>query len=50
MGNELQIIVTAAMATPSPLPDLDGEVFAEFVQAVLQTAKDRPRINADKHG
>ncbi len=34
------------LAAKSPLPDLDGEVFAEFVLAVLQTAKGKPRINA----
>jgi hypothetical protein len=31
------------LAAKSPLPDLNGEVFAEFVQAVLQTAKGRPQ-------
>jgi hypothetical protein len=34
------------LAAESPLPDLDGEVFAEFVQAVLQTEKGRPSFLA----
>ena len=29
------------LAAESPLPDLDGEVFAEFVQAVLETSQGR---------
>jgi hypothetical protein len=38
------------LAAESPLPDLDRQILTQLVQAVLQTAKGKPRINADNHG